>query len=57
MIEAAILATRLHLIPREDVEAQYRVLAAAVEKTGGQRERDAFGMLNEFVKQHQGAAS
>ena len=57
VIEAAILATRLHLIPREDVEAQYRVLASAVEKTGGQRERDAFGMLNEFVMQHQGAAS
>ena len=56
VIEAAILATRLHLIPKEDVEGQYRVFESAVEKTGGERERAAFGMLNDFVKQHQGAA-
>jgi len=50
VVEAAILATRLALLPREQVEAEYRKLAVLVEKTGGPREREAFAFLEEYVR-------
>jgi len=49
VVEAAILATRLHLLPREEIEAEYRKLAVIVDKTGGPRERDAFALLRAYV--------
>jgi hypothetical protein len=51
VIEAAILATRLHILPHEDVLAEYRKLALLVEKTGGSRELEAFRFLEQFVKE------
>lgn len=47
VLEAAILATRLHLLPREQVESQFAVLASAVEKTGGPEEAASFEMLSQ----------
>jgi hypothetical protein len=52
VVEAAILATRLALLPREEVEASYRKLAVLVDKTGGPRERAAFTFLEEYVRKH-----
>jgi hypothetical protein len=49
VVEAAILATRLALLPRAEVEASYRTLAVVVEKTGGPREREAFAFLEEYL--------
>jgi hypothetical protein len=49
VIEAAILATRLHLLPRDEVLAEYRRLAVLVEKTGGPQEHEAFALLEQFV--------
>ncbi len=49
VLEAAILATRLHLLPRSDVLAEFRRLAPLVEKTGGPAERQAFELLERFV--------
>lgn len=45
VLEAAILATRVHLLPREEIETEYRKLAVIVDKTGGPRERQAFELL------------
>jgi hypothetical protein len=52
VVEAAILATRLHLLPREDIAAEFRRLATLVEKTGGPKEREAFRVLQEHVEAH-----
>lgn len=45
VLEAAILATRLHLIPRSEIEAALSFLKPAVEKTGGATEKSCFQML------------
>ncbi len=52
VVEAAILATRLHLLPREEIAAEFRRLATMVEKTGGRQEREAFRVLQEHVEAH-----
>ena len=53
MIEAAILATRLHLLPAAEVRDAVGRLAPLVEKTGGQDEREAFAFLQEYIDQVQ----
>jgi hypothetical protein len=50
VVEAAILATRLHLLPREEIDAEFRKLARIVEKTGGEQEREAFEFLEAYVE-------
>src|SRR4051794_26279363 len=45
VVEAAILATRLHLIPLADVEAEYGPLAVLGDKTGGDPEPPALPVL------------
>ena len=50
VIEAAILATRLHLIPPEDVREDFDRLATIVQKTAGPAEIRAFDFLDEFVR-------
>ncbi|MBA4017324.1 MAG: DUF447 domain-containing protein [Pirellula sp.] len=52
VVEAAILATRLHLLPREDVEKQLAALRPLVEKTAGDAERRAFAFLLGYVAEH-----
>lgn len=49
VIEAAILVTRLHLLPAADVHRRMADLAVLVEKTGGAREQEAFALLQERV--------
>jgi hypothetical protein len=50
VLEAAILATRLHLLPRAEIEADYDRLAVLVQKTGGPREHEAFTLLRQHVR-------
>ncbi len=50
VVEAAILATRLHLLPREEVAAEFRRLETIVAKTGGPQEQRAFALLAERIK-------
>lgn len=50
VVEAAILATRLHLLPPADVAADYRKLRVLVDKTGGPAEREAFEFLQAHVE-------
>lgn len=52
VLEAAILATRVHLLPRADIEADYRRLARLIVKTGGSREQEAFALLERHVAAH-----
>jgi uncharacterized protein len=49
VVEAAILASRLHLLPREKIEREIAQLAIAVEKTAGPNERTAWGWLSEKI--------
>lgn len=53
VLEAAILATRTMLIPREEIDAEFRKLKVIVEKTGGPQEHAAFRHLEEHVQQAQ----
>jgi hypothetical protein len=49
VVEAAILATRVHLLPRAQIDEEFRRLAVLVEKTGGVQERDAFRFLEDYL--------
>src|SRR5262245_30811791 len=52
VVEAAILVSRLHLLPREKVEAEIAYLAIAIEKTAGAEEAEAWGWLLEAIRAH-----
>src|SRR5262245_1414491 len=54
IVEAAILATRLHLIPMDDIRTEYRKLRVLVEKTGGPAEHAAFDFLTDHVERAAG---
>jgi hypothetical protein len=57
VIEAAILASRLHMLPREKIERELGYLQIAVEKTAGPREHEAWRMLVEKIEDHYKHAS
>lgn len=50
VVEAAILASRIHLLPAEEIETEFRRLAVLVEKTGGDQEQRAFALLEQAVR-------
>jgi uncharacterized protein len=50
VLEAAILATRTHLIPREQIQAEFEKLQVIVDKTAGPREREAMALLTMHVR-------
>jgi hypothetical protein len=49
VVEAAILATRAHLLARQDIESEFTRLSLLVEKTGGPREHEAFAFLRDHL--------
>jgi len=49
VIEAAILATRVHLLPLGEIEAEYRKLGVIVHKTGGEQEKQAWAFLEQHL--------
>lgn len=49
VVEAAILATRVHLLPKEEISAEFVRLKTLVDKTGGKQEHAAFNLLAEYV--------
>lgn len=57
VIEAAILATRLEFLPREEVLAELERLQVPVDKTAGPAERRAFEFLVDYVRQAAEAAN
>lgn len=53
VIEAAVLATRLHLISQHEVSSALAFLAPAVEKTGGPSELQAWQLITDFIRRRQ----
>lgn len=51
VIEAAIYATRVHLLPREVIEQEFARLQVLVDKTAGEAEREAMALLHDHVRQ------
>lgn len=49
VIEAAILATRTHLIERSEIQDQLQRLQPLVDKTAGPDEQEAFQLLKTFI--------
>ena len=49
VVEAAILATRVGLLSRDEIAVEFNRLAVIVEKTGGEQERTAFEYLQDYV--------
>ena len=50
VIELAVLVSRLHLLPREKVESELQYLQIAIDKTAGNREREAWQWLIEKIE-------
>ena len=57
VLEAAILATRVHLLPPEEIARQFDALAIPVEKTAGPEEREAFALLKRYVSEYDKAGT
>ncbi len=57
VVEAAILATRLHMLPQQEVQQQYDALRVLIQKTAGDRERNAFDILQQHVTAFYGKQS
>lgn len=51
VVEAAILATRTHLIPPDRIDQQVQELSVLVDKTSGPREREAFERLRAAIRE------
>ncbi len=49
VIEATILATRLHLYPLSEIQAAFQRYREIVHKTGGRQEREAMQYLDEYL--------
>ncbi|HMV30503.1 MAG: DUF447 family protein [Gemmatimonadales bacterium] len=49
VLEAAILATRTHLLPAAEIAAEYARLQVIVDKTAGPREHEAMALLSAWV--------
>jgi hypothetical protein len=50
VLEAAILATRTHLLPADQIRDEYARLQVLVDKTAGPREREAMELLTQYVR-------
>src|SRR6185312_11339434 len=50
VLEAAILSTRTHLLPAEEILAGFERLQVIVDKTAGPREREAMALLDTYVR-------
>ena len=55
VVEAAILATRLHILPLAEVAAEFRKLRVIVGKTGGPAEHAAMDLLEAKLREAEGA--
>ncbi len=51
VLEAAILATRVHLIPIDEIREEFARLRVIVDKTAGEREHRAFELLKDYVEE------
>jgi hypothetical protein len=49
VLEAAILATRTHILPREQILSEFERLQVIVDKTAGAQEHEAMQILTDYV--------
>lgn len=56
VIEACILVSRIHMLPRQKVEQEIAYLSIAVEKTAGPEEAQAWSWLMDEIKARYSAA-
>jgi hypothetical protein len=49
VLEAAIYATRLHLLPRAFIDSELSRLQVIVDKTAGPAEVEAMALLTDYV--------
>jgi hypothetical protein len=49
VLEAAILATRIGILPADEIRSQLQRLAPLVQKTAGDQERRAFALLDDYI--------
>lgn len=57
VVELAVLVSRLHMLPMEKIDAEIAYLAIAIEKTAGEREREAWGWLMERIENYKAGIS
>jgi hypothetical protein len=57
VLEASILATRVHILPAEEIKKQFAALHVIVEKTAGADEREAFALLEDSIRSNEKPAS
>jgi hypothetical protein len=57
VLEAAIYATRLHLLPRAFIDSELARLQVIVDKTAGSHEIEAMVMLTDYVRASSGDSS
>lgn len=57
VVEAAILVSRLHMLPREKIESEIDYLRIAVDKTAGPREHEAWDWLMARIEEHRAQAA
>jgi uncharacterized protein len=50
VLEAAIYATRLHLLPRDFIDSEMTRLQVIVDKTAGPEELEAMALLTEYIR-------
>jgi hypothetical protein len=55
VLEAAVLVSRLNRLPLEKIESEVSYLVNAIEKTAGERERQAWSWLMEAIDNHKAA--
>ena len=52
VIEAAVLTSRLHMLPVEKIQQEIDYLKIAIDKTAGENENEAWGWLMAKIEQH-----
>jgi uncharacterized protein len=57
VLEAAILISRLGMLPPEKIEAEISYLKIGLDKTAGERELEAWGWIMEVLDKHKAKAT
>lgn len=57
VLEAAILATRVHLLPAAQIRDELARLQVLIDKTAGPREREAWTLVGDYVESRLGAGA
>jgi hypothetical protein len=57
VLEAAILATRVHLLPAGQIRDELARLQVLVDKTAGPREQEAWALVSAYIASKLGAGA